>query len=118
MSKLKLSSTVPQVVTIPNGEALSDEAIIFGPYSRGVIHLPAAWTAADIGFHVSSDVDGVYQPLYDGANPVVISGPDADRVFPLPAGLAPAHFFKFWSNTAGVDTNQGAARDIIVELKA
>lgn len=117
MSKLKLSSTVPQVVTILNGAALS-EAIVFGPYSKGVIHMPAAWTAADIGFHISSDPDGVYQPLYDGANPVVISGPGADRVFPLPAGLAPAHFFKLWSNTAGADTNQGADRVIIVELKA
>ena len=117
MSKLKLSSTVPQVVTIPNGEALSD-AVVFGPYSKGVIHMPAGWTAADIGFHVSSDEVGTYQPLYDGANPVVISGPDADLVFPLPAGLAPAHFFKLWSNTAGADTNQGADRDIVVELKA
>ena len=117
MRKMFLESSKPQQVTILNGEALSD-GVVFGKYSRGVIHMPAAWTAADIGFHVSSEVDGTYQPLYDGANPVVISGPDADLVFPLPAALAPALFFKLWSNTAGADENQAADRVITVELKA
>lgn len=112
-----LESSVPHTVTILNGAALSD-GVVYKKYSKGVIHMPAGWTAADIGFYVSSEVNGTYLPLYDGASPVVISGPAADRVFPLPAALAPALFFRLWSNTAGVDTNQGADRVITVELKA
>ena len=117
MKIISLLSSESQEITIANGEALSD-AVVFKSYSKGIFHMPAAWTAADIGFYVSSEPDGNYLPLYDGANPVVISGPDADRSYPLPAGLAPAHYFKLWSNTAGVDTNQGADRAIIIELKA
>ena len=117
MRQVSLASSKPQVVTILNGAALSD-GVVFGKYSKGVIHLPAAWTAADIGFYVSSEADGTFLPLYDGANPVVISGPDADRVFPLPAALAGALVFQLWSNTAGADENQLADRAITVELKA
>jgi hypothetical protein len=117
MRQVSLASSKPQVVTILSGAALSD-GVVFGTYSKGVIHMPAAWTAADIGFYVSSEADGIFQPLYDGANPVVIASPDADRVFPLPAALAGALYFMLWSNTAGADTNQGADRSITVELKA
>lgn len=117
MKIISLLSSESQEVVIASGAALSG-AIVFKAYSKGVFHMPAVWTAADIGFYVSSEVDGTYLPLYDGANPVVITGPAADRSYPLPAGLAPAHFFRLWSNTAGVDTNQGAERTIIIELKA
>lgn len=114
---MKLCSSEPQIVTILNGVALSD-AIYFAPFSKGVIHMPAAWTAANIGFHVSSEPAGTYLPLYDGVNPVVITGPAVNQAYPLPAGLAGAHYFKLWSNTGGADTNQGADRAITVELKA
>lgn len=117
MKIITLLSSESQEIVIANGVALS-EAVVFKSYSKGIFHMPAAWTAADIGFYVSSEADGTYLPLYDGANPVVITGPAADRSYPLPAGLEPALFFKFWSNTAGVDTNQGAERTIIIELKA
>jgi hypothetical protein len=117
MKIITLLSSEPQEITILNGAALSD-AVVFRAYSKGVFHMPAGWDAADIGFYVSSEVDGTYLPLYDGANPVVVTGPAADRSYPLPAGVAPALFFRLWSNTAGADTNQTADRVILIELKA
>ena len=114
---MKLASGEPFTVTIPNGTALS-EGIDYRDFSKAVIHMPALWTAADIGFYVSSTVDGTYQPLYDGATLIVITGPAADQAYPFPDEVAGAHFIQLWSNTAGADENQLADRDIVVELKA
>ncbi len=96
------------------------ESSVFGhyPYGHGILHMPATWTAADIAFLVSEDVDGPYLPLYDGANLVIIDGPVASRAYLMPESLAGTSFVKLWSNTAGVNEAQGGDRDFIVNLKS
>ena len=107
-----------QYVTIPNGTALSG-IISFYKYVSGIVHLPAAWTAADIGFQVASELDGTFQPLYDATGTLVeIGSPDADGAYAFPEEVQGALFIKIWSETGGGDTNQGAARDLIVDVKS
>ena len=105
-------------VTIPSGAALS-EALNIKSFALGLVHMPDAWTAADIGFQVSSTVGGDYLPLNnEDGGLLVISGPLVDQAYVIPARVGAALYVKLWSNTAGTGTNQAAARSIIVDLKA
>ena len=111
--------TKVQTLTIANGEALSDQ-FEMKDYAGGQLHMPAAWTAASIGFKVSSSPGGTYLPLYDeGGDLVQIGSPSVDCAYQLPIALYGALHFKLWSQDgAGADENQGAARSIIVEVKS
>ncbi len=113
MASIKVQSLE---VVIPNGTALS-AAFNMDQFSKGILHLPAAWTAADIGFYVSASLSGTYTPLSDASGIVVISGPAVSSSYVFPTNMVGARFVKLWSNTAGVDTNQGAARTIGIDLK-
>lgn len=106
-------------LTIANGAALSDE-LDFRYYSMLTVHMPAGWTAASIGFHVAHTSGGTFQPLYDElGNLVQISSPSASRSYSVPPELAGAQYVKLWSqNGSGTNTNQGAARSLVVSLKA
>ena len=112
-------STKFQSMTIANGAAVSD-AFDMRDYSGGQLVMPAAWTAASIGFQVAASEGGTYSPLYDSSAAIVeISGPAVDKAYQLPVELFGAHWVKLWSQDgAGNDTNQGAARTVIVELKS
>ena len=90
----------------------------FYPHVAGLLHMPGTWTAADIAFLVSEDVDGPYLPLYDGATLVIIDGPVASRAYTLPSSLAGSAFMKLWSNAAGVNEVQGGDRDILIDIKS
>ena len=104
-------------LTIANGAALSD-AFELGGATLLTLHMPSAWTAADIGFQVSSTFGGTYQPLRDETgNLVQVSGPAASNSYILPAELSAALFLKLWSQSSGTGTNQGAERTITVDIK-
>lgn len=105
--------------TIPNGAAVPITPIDFREFAGGTIEMPAAWTAASIGFQVSSQETDTPQPLYDAnGNLVQISGPTADNRYALPADLFGAHYVWLWSQDgAGSGTNQGGDRAIVVALK-
>jgi len=104
-------------VTIANGANLSEE-IDFTRYSGANLHMPAVWTAADIGFHVSTTTGGTFLPFYDDTNTLVqISGPAISRAYTIPAEIFACGFIKLWSQNAGVNANQGGDRAIIVEMK-
>lgn len=96
------------------------ESSVFGyyPQGHGILHMPGTWTAADLAFLVSEDVDGPYLPLYEDANLVIIDGPVASRAYLLPTALAGAAFVKLWSNTAGVNEAQGGDRNFQLDLKS
>lgn len=112
----RASYTFP--VTIPNGTALSN-IIDFREYAYAIVHMPAVWTAADIGFQVSSELDGTFLPLYDDAGALVeISSPAVDQAHAVPVEVLAARFVKLWSQNAGVDANQGAARSLIIDMKS
>ena len=118
MSGKLTRTTRSQEVVIASGAALS-EPVNVKEDSMGVVHMPAAWTVADIGFHVSTEVDGTYLPLFDESGVlVVISGPIADQSYTIPARVAGVKYAKLWSNLAGADENQGAARTLIFDRKA
>jgi len=105
-------------VTIANGAALS-EAFSMEAFSMGVVHMPAAWTAASIGFKVAATQGGTYLPLYDeSASLVQISGPAVDKAYVLPPAAAAMPWVKLWSQDgSGNNTNQGGDRTITVTVK-
>lgn len=107
----------PAEVTIPIGTALSN-AFEFETWDKLIIHMPAAWTAADIGFQVSNSEAGTFLPLYDAAGALIEYTPAVDTAFLAPAGIAGAYWIKLWSQTAGVDTNQAAARTLGLTAKS
>ena len=105
-------------VTIANGTALSN-VISFYEHAYAVLHMPAAWTAADVGFYVSSTLDGTFLPLYDDAGAMVeIAGPAVDQAHAIPVEVLASRFVKVWSQNAGVDANQGAERALIIDMKS
>ena len=104
--------------TIPTGTALSD-AIDLRRWKNMVIHMPAGWDTASIGFQVSDSKAGTFQPLLDDAGTrIEITGVAVDQSYVVPAGVGGARFVKLWSQTAGVDVNQTADRDIKVDVKS
>ena len=111
-------------VTILDGAALSD-AYDMSSYAGGTLHMPAAWTAAAIGFQVSSTVGGTYQEMLAGDGTLLQIENDATVAiagssYALPAEMFGAFFVKLWSqNGAGVGVNQvGADRVFSLDLKA
>ena len=104
-------------VTIPNGTALSN-VVSFHEYAYGILHMPAAWTAASIGFQVCSTIDGTFLPLYDEGGTLVELTVTVDQAHPLPAEVLAARYVKIWSETGGAGVNQGAARSLIVDMKS
>ena len=104
------------VIAIASSAALS-AAFNMDTFSKGIIHLPAAWTTADIGFYVSSKYNGTYTKLSDASGIVVISGPVASGSYVLPANMVAARFVKLWSNLAGSNENQTAERIMTIDLK-
>lgn len=107
-------------VTILSGAAVSDP-IGFGWWSMMVIHMPAGWTAADLGFQVAPHgfPPQDWRTLNDetGAR-IEITGVIAAESFIAPANMAPANSLRLWSQSAGAPVNQGADRVIKVELTA
>ncbi len=105
-------------VSIANGVALSN-VISMIEFGYGIIHMPAAWTAADIGFQVSSELDGTFLPLYDDAGALVeISSPAVDQAMRIPVEVLASRFVQVWSQSGGADVNQGAARALIIDMKS
>jgi hypothetical protein len=84
-----------------------------------IVHMPAAWTAASIGFKVASYTGGTFQPLYDDdGNLIQIDSPSASKSYVAPASLFPARFVCLWSQDgSGNNTAQEAARSLVVDLK-
>ena len=109
-----------ETINIANGGNLSTEIIDMRDYSMLVVNMPAAWTAASIGFKVAPEYAGTYAALYDdNGNLVQIDSPTAASVYSAPAEVAACRFVKLWSQDgAGSNTAQGAARALIVDKKS
>ena len=112
-------TTAVETLTIANGANLSD-AFDMRDYAGGNIYMPAAWTAANIGIKAATTPSGTYYPLYDSAGDIIeIASPAVDKAYQLPIGTFGCSWVKLWSQDgAGANTNQGAARTIIIELKS
>lgn len=105
------TNMVVQQVTILNGASKCEKTAPQGMALVG-IQMPAAWTAADLGYEASWD-NNVFFPVYSGggiasttpaAASTFIAFPTADAIF--------APFIKVTSVAAGTvtPTNQGADR--------
>jgi len=105
--------------TILNGAALSDE-FDMRLYVSGDVYVPAAWTAADIGFYAAPTTGGTFMPLYDDNGNItqITAGAVTSQAFSFPPEVFACRFIKFWSQNAGVDANQGAQRLLVYELKS
>jgi hypothetical protein len=112
-------TSVTATATIGAGAFLSDE-IDMSSYSGGNVYIPAAWTNADIGFHAAPTSGGTFVPLYDDNGNVVqmTVGAVTDECHAFPPEVFACRFIKFWSQLAGVDTNQVAERSLVYELKS
>ena len=100
-----------KIVTIAISTALSDP-IDLSRYSSGVILMPAAWTAAGIGFKVSDAYGGTYVALIDAAGDEVEAAAAGviDVAHPMPAAIFGFKYVKLWSETVGSDVTQAAER--------
>jgi hypothetical protein len=86
----------------------------------GLVGVPSAWTSAAMGFKVSDSFGGTFSPLRDESGSIVqISGiiTNAAAWYKLPDALRGALYAKLWSQTSGSDTNQDAARSLVVMAK-
>jgi hypothetical protein len=117
MSLTRTPAAIAANIAINTAES---NVISMADFSGGLLQTPAAWTAANVAFKVCSTPDGTFVPLRDQAAALVeISGvvANAAAAYPLPDELFGALYFKVWSETAGSDTNQTAARALTVTLK-
>jgi hypothetical protein len=106
-------------LTIASGAAVT-EAFDMSTHAGGIVFMPAAWTAANIGFQVSDTETGTFYPLYDDAGAIVeIGSPAVDNGYSIPAEVFGAAWVKLWSQDGSAnDTNQAAARTVKVVLKS
>jgi hypothetical protein len=109
-------------VTIAAGAAVSN-AVDFSKWAGGSVIMPAAWTAADLGFQISDAEDGTYVVYADRLNQfgtdVSIDGPEASRGYPLPGWVFDTHWVKLFSHDgSGTGENQDAERTLTLLLKS
>lgn len=114
-------STEIQNVTIGAGAAISS-AFSLNPLAgdAGLIGVPSTWTAAAIGFKICDTQDGTFSPLRDEVGTIVqITGVQAAAAgwYKIPDAVRGAPWVKLWSQTGGADTNQAAARALVVCAK-
>lgn len=110
-----------KTLTIPSGSSLSTESLDVRRMKNATLEMSAAWTAADVGFKVSSGSSAATaQLLYDDSGSLVeISSPSAGVAFNFPSGaLDGVHYVWLFSQSGGTAVDQGAGRSLIVHLKS
>lgn len=106
-------------VTIANGTCES-EPVHLDHFIYGALHLPSAWTAAEIAFKACPTEDGTYNPLIDtdGAR-VLCTSTGPSRVHVLPTEVRNVRYIKLHSVDGSLaDADQGAKREIYLDLKS
>jgi len=107
-------------LTIASGAALSGAFPAFGSFVQlGLVYVPAQWTAANIGFVVSTTESGTYVPLCDeyGARVKITNVSTATaKAYKIPLSVAGTHWLKLASLDTADDSaeNQAAARTLYV----
>ena len=105
-------------VTIASGAAISG-AIDLSERTLLAIEMPAAWTAADVGFSVATTLTGTYKPLWvlgDSAR-LLIDTAAASRIISVdPDSFRGVRYLKIESLDTGDGSaeNQAAARTITI----
>jgi len=93
------------------------EPICFKSVTDMMLHMPAAWTAASIGFKASLTKTGTYLPIYDG-DVLVQFTPLVNQAFVVPVPqLQATAWLRLWSQDGtGTKTDQAAARSLSVQM--
>lgn len=108
-------------VDIDIGVALTAEIDLEGLSIQG-IHMPAAWTAANLTFLGAEASLGTFQDLTDsGGTEVSVTASAGVAIALLDADLIALRAFRFIkirSGTSGVPVNQVAARVLVLSLRA
>jgi hypothetical protein len=119
-------------LVIPNGHSISNDYIDLEDCWTVVgIYMPAAWTAANIGFYttyplVTGNDDpfvpvtgAVWQPVNepDSADYLEIQVAAGEYTYIGPDKLAGCRFLRLWSVDDGTPTAQGAARTVILVVR-
>jgi hypothetical protein len=105
-------------VNIPNGAAGLSAGTDLGLYRAARIAMPATWTAANLTFQASYD-NATWNDLYDsyGVEYTVTAAASRSIILPI-ADFLGIRYIKIRSGTAATPVNQGAGRDLIVQLVA
>ena len=105
-------------VTIEKDANLSGEIDMAG-YAGLLVHMPAEWTSASLGFKVAAGTGGTFLPLRDDdASLIQIDEPAISNAYQAPASIFGAGIVKLWSQTDSSNVAQGAARTLVMELKS
>jgi hypothetical protein len=109
-----------KTVTIAESASLSAEVDLEGAALVG-IHMPAAWTAANLTFQVAPTSGGTFYDAYDDGGTEINVTAAAQRYIGLLSddalSLSAARFLKIRSGTTGTPVNQAAARTLTLVLK-
>ena len=104
-------------VTISLGESES-EMIDFSAHSGGIIFIPDAWTAANLGFLVNYASNGTYLPLKQPDGTLVEIDAVVDSAFSIPVDTFGITYMKLQSQTGGTPVTQAADRTIVLTIKS
>lgn len=103
---------------ILSGASLSDALQLNGVHGEAIL-MPAAWTAAGLGFVASDTVGGVFLPVVDALGVEITFTVAASQMIMMPVGLLRAmNFIRLRSGTTAVPVNQGANRTLILTTRA
>lgn len=107
--------------TIANGASLSGVLVVPDNINHMAIHMPSAWTAADLTFQASDEVEGTFKNIYTDAGDEVTVQAAASRAISIDlnsSALAPYQYLKIRSGTSAAAVNQEADRSLVIEMKA
>jgi len=109
-----------KTLVIPAGSSLSTEPIDMRRVVSGVVGVSASWTAADIGFMVSSgSVSSDAQLLHDSTGSVIqITSPSLGTAFEIPSSVFFSHYAWLFSQSAGTAVDQTASASLVVQIKS
>jgi len=113
------------MVTIVTGTAYSDPPIDLREFSALQVHMPAAWTAAALGFSVGPVKDSTYGPLYVAPTCSTkltvlaqVGSVAVSQVYHCPEEVGGAGWVRLWSQAAAASVNQLGDRVIRITKKS
>ena len=117
---MKIKQFQIRTLTIAINQAQSASPLNIGEFDGGHIIFPNGWTAANLAFKMCDTQAGTYGPVKDKAGSLIeLVGPPtaAVEVRQIPPELFNgANWLHIWSETAGADVTQAAARTITLAL--
>ena len=118
-SSTKVNRIFTRTVTIASGQSLGNAIDLEGA-EVFALHMPAAWTTANLTLQAAATSGGTYQDVYDDLGSEVVITAVAARAIAVDANalkLAGLQFIKLRSGTTGTPVAQGADRTITVVCK-